>query len=43
MGAAVTEMKTVRTRNHVDFATLVAVMALMLLSMGIVYSASSTA
>ncbi len=42
MGVAVTGMKPVRTRNHIDFATLVAVMALMLLSMGIVYSASST-
>lgn len=30
------------TRNHIDFATLVAVITLMLLSLGIVYSASST-
>jgi cell division protein FtsW len=29
-------------RNHIDFATLVAVLALMLLSLGIVYSASSS-
>ncbi len=42
MGVAVTEMKPPRTRNHIDFATLVAVITLMLLSMGIVYSASST-
>lgn len=39
MGVAV---KPGPTRNHIDFATLVAVMALMLFSMGIVYSASST-
>jgi cell division protein FtsW len=39
MGTAVTG-KTIR--NHIDFATLVAVLALMLLSLGIVYSASST-
>jgi cell division protein FtsW len=30
------------TRNHIDFAALVAVLALMLLSLGIIYSASST-
>lgn len=33
---------TGRVRNHIDFATLVAVLALMLLSLGIVYSASSS-
>ncbi|HLB01176.1 MAG TPA: putative peptidoglycan glycosyltransferase FtsW [Bacteroidota bacterium] len=33
---------TPRVRNHIDFATLVALLALMLLSLGIVYSASST-
>ena len=31
-----------RVRNHIDFATLVAVLALMLLSLGVVYSASSS-
>jgi cell division protein FtsW len=39
MGPAVTDK---RVSNHIDFATLVAVLALMLLSLGIVYSASST-
>lgn len=29
-------------RNHIDFATLIAVLSLMLLSLGVVYSASST-
>lgn len=32
---------TPRVRNHIDFATLVAVLALMLLGLGVVYSASS--
>ena len=31
-----------RNRNHIDIITLIAVMALMLLSLGIVYSASAT-
>jgi cell division protein FtsW len=31
-----------KVRNHIDFATLVGLLALMLLSLGIVYSASST-
>jgi cell division protein FtsW len=39
MGAAV---NTRPVRNHIDFATLVAVITLMLLSLGVVYSASST-
>ena len=29
-------------RNHIDLATLIAVLALMTLSLGVVYSASST-
>jgi len=33
---------TQKVRNHIDFATLVSILALMLLSLGIVYSASST-
>jgi cell division protein FtsW len=39
MGAAI---KDKPVRNHIDFATLVAVLTLMLLSLGIVYSASSS-
>lgn len=39
MGAPVTPKPA---RNHIDFATLVAVLALMLFSIGIVYSASAT-